>query len=123
MLRNPIFWIVVGWIITEAVAITWLVWDRRQQRIRDREKLVHDGELYHAVRNLLAAIKGRFDIDEVKRDMAAKEIKSELKEVPKKTADEIKDKVVEAIKADIESKLESSDQKIPTLPKNTGGPT
>ena len=98
--------IMIIWLLMKIALIGWLVWDRKQQQLRDADRTKHESELYHSVRNLLAATKGRIEAEESKRQQTAHQIKEELKEeikkVPEPTAEKVVDKL-EKIRQDGDS--------------------
>ena len=93
-----LFLIIAVWFVKNVLIIGWLVWDRREQRQEREKERKEQAELYHTTRNLLAATKGRLDIEKVQREMAVKEIKDEVKKVTEKVPEPTADAVVEKIK-------------------------
>jgi hypothetical protein len=102
------------YLLAKIVLISWLVWDRTQQRRRDEEREAaqreRDGEFYHTIRDALAPVVGRLVLLEALTKQSATEIKHDVQATPDATAN----KVVDALAA-------SDSGVLKTIPPQTGG--
>lgn len=92
-----LFWLMAMWIFMKVILITYLIWDRRQQRNRDEERdraeqRREDG-IWADIRSLLTTQKGWQVVQVATAKQVAEEVITKIDENPIKTAE----KVVEAL--------------------------